>query len=75
MRREGDGSDGKMREDVRKMLVDDREMWTERLCLANIPARICPLVTASRLVLCYSLELGSTIRLVNARHGESGAPP
>jgi hypothetical protein len=27
------------------------------------------------LVLCYSLELGSTIRLVNARHGESGAPP
>ncbi len=28
-----------------------------------------------RLVLCYSLELGSTIRLVNARHGESGAPP
>ena len=27
------------------------------------------------IVLRYSLELGSTMRLVNARHGESGAPP
>jgi len=26
-------------------------------------------------MLCYSLELGSTIRLVNARHGESGRHP
>jgi len=35
----------------------------------------CHVLVSEHLVLCYSLELGSTIRLVNARHGESGAAP